>query len=127
METIKATQKKYGSRSMFVAIVVAMALIVIGEKAAGKGLVLGALFSVVNFIIIGQTIPQTLGHGKRVSIFISLISIMFRYALLAVPLIVAIKFDQFSLTTAIIGIFTVQLMILWDQLHLSIRQKRATS
>lgn len=126
METIKATQKKYSSKVMAIVIILAIVLIVMGEKAAGKGLVLGALFSVINFVLIGQTIPQALGHGKRASIFISLVSLILRYTILAVPLIVAIKFDQFSLPTVIIGIFTIQLMILWDHLHHSMIQKRAT-
>lgn len=112
---------------MFVAIVVAMALIVIGEKAAGKGLVLGALFSVINFVLMGQTIPQALGRGKRASILISLASLVLRYAILAIPLIAAIKFDQVSLITVIIGLFAIQLVILWDHIHLSLTQKHASS
>lgn len=112
---------------MFVAIVIAMVLIVMGEKAAGKGLVLGALFSVINFVLMGQTIPQALGRGKRASTLISLASLVLRYAILAIPLIAAVKFDQVSLTTVIIGLFAIQLVILWDHVHLSLTQKQASS
>jgi len=124
MEAIRQTQKKYGTRAMTVAIILAMILIILGEKTAGKGLVLGALFSVINFVLIGSTLPRTVGHGKRASTFISLVSLILRYTLLAVPLILAIKLDQFSLITVLIGIFMVQLMILMDHLPLPLRQNR---
>jgi len=124
MKTIRQTQKKYGTRAMAVAIILAMGLIIIGEKAAGKGLVLGALFSVINFVLIGQALPRTVGYGKRATIFISLVSMILRYALLAVPLILAIKLDQFNLITVLIGIFMVQLMILLDHLPIPLGQNR---
>ncbi|RTZ96397.1 MAG: hypothetical protein DSY90_10835 [Deltaproteobacteria bacterium] len=127
METIKQTQKKYGSRAMSLAIIVAMGLIVLGEKAAGKGLILGTLFSVVNFILIGATLPRTVGHKKRAAILISFVSLLLRYALLAIPIVLAIKLDQINIFTVIIGIFMIQLMILVDHLPLPLGQKRASS
>jgi hypothetical protein len=39
-------------------------------------------------------------------------SIIFRYLLLATPLIVAVKYEQFNLVAAILGIFMIQLVIL---------------
>lgn len=127
MESIRATQKKYGSRTIFVAIVIAMALIVAGEKAAGKGLILGALFSVINFVLMGQSIYRSMGHSKRTSTFRALFSIAWRYTILAVPVITAIKFEQFSLVTVIIGLFAIQVMILLDQIDLFKTHKRASS
>ncbi len=117
MESIRATQKKYGSRAMFAAIVIAMILIVIGEKAAGKGLVLGALFSVINFVLMGQSIYRFAGHSQRTSTFRALFSIAMRYVILAMPLIAAIKFEQLSIVTVIIGLFAIQVMILLDQIN----------
>ena len=72
---------------MVVAIVVAFVLILAGLKPAGKGLVLGTIFSVINFVLIGQTLPLKLSQTKRKTFVISLGSIFFRYALLATPLI----------------------------------------
>ena len=116
MESVSQTQKKYGSRAMVVAIVVAFILILAGLKPAGKGLVLGTIFSVINFVLIGHTIPLRLSQTKRKTLFISFGSILFRYALLAVPLILAIKFEQFHLPAAILGVFMIQLVILADHL-----------
>ncbi len=116
MESVSQTQKKYGSRAMVAAIVVAFILILAGLKPAGKGLVLGTIFSVINFVLIGQTIPFRLSQTKRKTLFISLGSIIFRYALMAIPLIVAVKFEQIDLPAAVLGIFMIQLVILADHL-----------
>ena len=116
MESVSQTQKKYGSRAMIVAIVIAFMLILIDLKPVGKGLVLGTIFSVINFVLIGQTLPMRLSKSKRGAFLISLTSIVFRYAILAIPLVVAVKFEQFELPAAILGIFMVQLTILAEGL-----------
>ena len=101
---------------MIVAIVIALMLILIDLKPVGKGLVLGTIFSVINFVLIGQTLPMRLSKSKRGAFLISLTSIVFRYAILAIPLVVAAKFEQFELAAAILGIFMVQLIILAEGL-----------
>ena len=116
MESVSQTQKKYGSRAMIVAIVIAFMLILIDLKPVAKGLVLGTIFSVINFVLIGQTLPMRLSKSKRGAFLISLTSIVFRYAILAIPLVVAVKFVQFELAAAILGIFMVQLIILAEGL-----------
>jgi hypothetical protein len=113
-ETLRQVQKKYCSRALLVAVVVGLTFILAGYKPIGKGLVLGALFSIVNFVLMGETLPLKIGMSKRKASLLSFISICFRYALLAVPLIAAVKMPQFDLTASVIGIFMVQLMILAD-------------
>ena len=127
MESVSQTQKKYGSRAMIVAIVIAFILILADLKPAGKGLVLGTIFSVINFVLIGQSLHLRLFQPKRATFLISLGSIFFRYALLAVPLIVAVKFEQFDLPAAIFGIFMIQVVILADYLMklVTSREKQA--
>jgi len=116
MEPVKQTQKKYGSRAMVVAIVAGFIFIMAGHKPIGKGLVLGAIFSVINFILIGQSLPMRLSHSKRKTFVLSLGSIVFRFALLALPLVLAIKYRQFNLPATIGGIFMIQVVILADYL-----------
>ncbi len=101
---------------MVIAVVVALILILAGLKPAGKGLILGTIFSVINFVLMGQMIPLRLAQTKRKAFLLSLGSIFFRYALLAAPLIISIKFDQFDLPAAIFGIFMIQFVILADYL-----------
>jgi hypothetical protein len=114
MESIRQTQKKYCSTAITVAIVAGLLFILANLSPVGKGLILGTVFSIVNFILIGETIPQKIGKSKNKNIFLSLVSILFRYIILAVPIILAIKFEQFNLFSAIVGIFMVQLVIIAD-------------
>lgn len=101
---------------MTAAIIAGLFLVLIGQQPIGKGLVLGAIFSVVNFVIMGETLPMRLAKSKRKTVTLALGSIMFRYVLLAIPLVVAIKFDQFNVFATILGIFMIQLVILGDHL-----------
>ena len=112
MESIRATQKKYGTRAMATAIVLSLLIIGAGQSALGKGLVLGTLFSVINFVLMGETLPHKLGRTGRKTFIFSIGSIFLRYILLAIPLIAAAKYEQFHLASTITGIFMVQLVIL---------------
>ncbi|MFO7554847.1 MAG: ATP synthase subunit I [Desulfobacterales bacterium] len=128
MESIRETQKKYCSRAITAAIFVGFFLIIAGQASVGKGLILGTIFSIINFIIMGETLPHRIGKSKNKTFFFSLLSIFFRYVLLAVPLIIAVKFDQYNLISVIVGIFMIQLFILADHVAIHInstRRKRA--
>jgi hypothetical protein len=116
MEAIKQTQKIITQRALWLSIIVGLAFILMGHKPVGKGLILGAIFSVLNFIFMAKSIGYKFGRSKRQIFSISLGSIIFRYILLAIPLITAVKFEQFNLVAAIVGIFMIQLVILADQL-----------
>ena len=114
MESIRQTQKKYCSTAIMVAIFAGLFFIAGDQSAVGKGLILGTVFSIVNFILIGEMIPHKIGKTKGKTFGLSLGSIFFRYFLMAVPIIMAVKLDQFHLVSVIAGIFMVQLMILGD-------------
>lgn len=128
MESIRETQKKYSTRAITAAIFIGFLFIIAGQKPVGKGLILGTIFSIINFIIMGETLPLRIGKSKNKTFLLSLVSIFLRYILLAVPLIVAVKFDQYNLISVIVGIFMIQLFILADHLAIHInatRKKRA--
>ena len=116
MGSIKHTQKKYGARAIWIAIAIGFCFILAGHKDVAKGLILGSVFSVINFILIGQTLPLRLGKSKRKTFLFSLGSILFRYVFLAIPIVVAVKFEQFDLVAAILGIFMIQVVILADHI-----------
>ena len=116
MEAIKDIQKKITQRALWLSIIVGLVFILMGHKPVGKGLILGAIFSVLNFIFMARSIGYKFGRSKRQIFSISLGSILFRYVLLAIPLIAAVKFEQFNLVAAIVGIFMIQLVILADHL-----------
>jgi hypothetical protein len=108
-EMIKA-QKKFCSWAMTSAIIVAFVFLILDEKAIAKGLVLGTLFSIVNFVLLGRSIPTILGQSVAKTRAIGLTSILSRYALLAVPLIVGVKSDTFNFIAVVVGIFAVQIV-----------------
>jgi len=65
MASIRETQKKYCSRALAAAIVIGLCLILLGMKPIAKGLILGSVFSIVNFILIGETLPMRMGRSGR--------------------------------------------------------------
>ena len=126
MKTVRETQKKYCSRAMMAAIFISLGFLLLGQKALSKGLILGAIFSVVNFVLMGETLPARIAKEKGKTFFISLGSIFFRYVLLAIPVVIAVKYDAYNLYTAVAGLFAVQFMILAEQVVkiLPIRRKQ---
>ena len=116
MDAIRETQKKYCSRAMLAAIFVGLVFILTGQSAVGKGLILGTFFSIINFILMGETLPLKAGKSRAKSFIHSLVSISFRFALMAIPLIIAIKSVKFHLFAVIGGIFMVQIIILADHI-----------
>jgi hypothetical protein len=124
---IRSTQARYGRRALVAAIICAVLMLLLGFKPMGKGLVLGTLFSIVNFILIGQALPHQLGHGKGKTIAIALCSLGGRFTLMAIPLIVAIKIDAINLPATIVGLFMVQIVILVEQSWQFYRTPRKSS
>lgn len=114
--SVRETEKRYGARAMTMAIIVAAIFILAGHKPIGKGVILGSLFSVVNFVLIGETLPMRHGKSQGKTFFLALSSIFFRYILIAVPLVLGIKLEQFDLLGTVFGIFSVQLMILSEHI-----------
>jgi hypothetical protein len=112
MGAVKQVQKKYASLALTLSIGAGLLFILMGHKPVGKGLILGAIFSVLNFILMGKSIALKFGRSKAKTFSISIGSIIFRYLLLAIPLIIATKYEQFNLVAAILGIFLIQLVIL---------------
>ena len=109
---------------MMTAIIIGLGFIMAGQKPTGKGLILGTVFSVMNFFLIGEILPMRIGKSRAKAFFFSLSSMLFRYVLLAVPLIVAAKFEQFNLFAAIAGIFMIQALILGEHVLKLIRTNR---
>lgn len=116
MEPIRQTEKKYCSRALLLAIIAGGTLMACGLTGMGKGLILGCLFSIVNFIALGGTIPMRIGKARRTVLAIAAGSLVGRLFLMAVPMVIALKTTEFHLATTVIGLFLVQLTLLADYL-----------
>jgi len=124
MESLRQTQKKYCSRAITAAIFIGLFLILAGQKPVGKGLILGTVFSIVNFILMAQMLPHRMGKSKNKTFFLSFGSMFLRYFILAVPLVIAIKLDQYNFISVVFGIFMIQFIILADHLFSLIASRR---
>jgi len=116
MGALKQTQKKYTAKTLALAGIIALFFILIDQKPVAKGLIMGAFFSAINFILMGKTLTLKFGKSKRKTFSIAMGSIILRYLLLAIPLIAALKFEQLNLVAVIIGIFMIQFVILVEHL-----------
>lgn len=115
METETAvldTQKKYGSRALMLSIGAALLFLVTGHDAICRGLVLGGLFSAINFALMGQLLQYRMSDNRKANTRRSLLSLLLRYLLLAIPLIISVRSDRFSFPATAVGIFAVQLVIM---------------
>ncbi len=79
-----------------------------------KGFALGSLFSVLNFALLRYGIRQRLGQSGKVAKVKGFAFILVRYAVLALPLLVAFKKrEAFNLPATIAGLFCIQSSILF--------------
>ena len=107
---------------MMASIFVGLLFIVLGQKPLAKGLILGSMFSVLNFVLMGEILPLIVGPSRKRSSFMSFASIIIRHGLLAVPLILALKMESLDFTATVFGLFMVQFMIMGDHLIKRFRQ-----
>ena len=124
MEASRELQKKYGARVMFIAIVVWIVFYILALRPIGDGFLLGSLFSVINFALLGEALAKRLnltGRKLKLNIYSSLAA---RFILLAVPVYLGIKFDKFNLTAVLIGLFMIQIMILAQHFLMALFPKR---
>ena len=97
---------------MIVSLALAGILILFGYKPIAKGLVLGTFFSILNFILMGLTLPMKLNANRKKTFLVSLGSIWFRYGIMAIPLAIALYSESFEFFSAAAGLFMIQFVIL---------------
>jgi hypothetical protein len=110
--TVLDLQKKYGSRALVLAIGAGLLFLALGQKEVCRGLVLGGVFSVVNFAFMGQALRFRLNGNRKAAVRRALFSLLLRYALLAIPLVLAVASDRFNFPATAAGLFMVPLVIM---------------
>ncbi len=116
MEAVKPFQKRYCGGALSLAVVLALVAYLAGWPAVTRGLLLGALFSALNFALLGQTMTRKLTGSHRRPPLIALAAQLGRYLLWGVPVIVAIKTPLVDLPAAIAGLFMVPVCIIADSI-----------
>ncbi len=88
--------------------------ILLNANAVAKGLLLGTLFSIANFLLLSMSIPMTLGKARVRAGLIALGSLLLRYGLLSIPMIVGLKYAAFSFVAVVAGIFSIQIITMFE-------------
>ena len=114
MEEIREIQWRYCSHALWIAVFAAIICILLGQKTIAKGLLLGAVFSTVNFTIMAKLTSLKLGKSRRKAGFFAFISIFLRLGILTIPLVFSIKTASINFFAVVTGLFFVQLMIMLD-------------
>ncbi len=117
MESLRQTQKRYCSRAMIAAIFIGIALMLLGFIPIAKGLIIGAIFSTINFVIMGETLASRLNKSRKKSTFAALGSISVRFAIMAIPIVIAIRSDKFNIFAVFAGLFAVQAIIMSEHIY----------
>lgn len=121
-QSLRQVQYRYGVMVLWIAAAMAAVLIAAGMRSLGKGLVLGVLFSLINFWAMAFILPMQFNPRRSKSTIFSMGSILLRFGLMTVPIIMALKSPQFALSTVVIGLFGVQIAILGDHLWARLRE-----
>ncbi len=111
-DEIRQVRNKYGSRALIAAIIIAVIFIGFDKKPVAKGLILGTLFSILNFVAMAQMLPMRLGKERRKTFWFSFGGIWLRYILMGVPVFLALKFETFNFFSTAAGLFMVQVVII---------------
>lgn len=120
-QSLRQVQHRYCTIALLITVAVGAGLLGLGFPTYGKGLILGAVFSVINFIAMAVLLPLQFHPDRKKGTVLSFLSILLRYCLMAGPLVAAIKLPQFALSTVVVGLFMVQIAILGDQLWIRLR------
>lgn len=114
MKTVRHLQRRYCGSALAAAILIGLGAYAAGWPALTRGLVLGSLFSALNFALLGQTVSQKLSRGQRPGPLLSLAAQLGRYLLWAVPVVIAVKLPAVDLPAAVVGLFMVPVCIMVD-------------
>jgi hypothetical protein len=123
---VQELQKRICSWALSGALILAVLFLILGEKTVAKGLVLGTCFSIVNFVLLGKSIPMMLGQSRARANAIGFGSMLARYGVLAIPIVIAVRWASFDLVAVVIGVFSVQIMILLDHFVIKRLQRSFT-
>ena len=114
---VRDMQKSYGSKAMVLAIGVSLFFLLLGHKSVCRGVVLGALFSTINFVLMASSFHLKIRPDRKKASLAAFYNILLRYVFMAIPLFIAIKFPRFNLVATIVGLFMVQLIILTEHIY----------
>lgn len=118
-EGVDRFQRRICFWAMTCALVLAFIFLFFHERSIAKGVVLGTCFSIINFFLMGKSIPRILGRSRTKANVMGFMSILLRYCFLAIPLVIGMKYASFNFVAVVVGVFAIQIVMLVD--HLAIK------
>lgn len=127
MSAHREATRRYCTRALAAAVAIGAVLILAGFPPAGKGLIAGALASVVNFLLIAALLPRRIGKSRRAASLHAFWGLALRLCLMAAPLALALQTGRLHPAAVAAGLFAVQLAILGEHLWHAIAAPRGTA
>lgn len=112
MDSAQPNSRRYCSQAMLIALAVTLGSLLVGAKPFGKGFVLAAIFSVINFRLLLLLAPRKISRSTVKNGLRAMASLTLRLVLLAVPLIVAARNPSLNFVATALGLFAVQYAIM---------------
>jgi len=97
-------------KTLFLALAAACICLAFNQKAAAKGIALGSVFGVADFKLMALLLPRRLVRQSRSSVYFGLIC---RFALLSIPLILAIKLPSFNFAATVVGLLLMKAAVFY--------------
>ena len=110
-------------RALFLILVAAVILLVTVSKPAARGLVLGGLFSALNFYVMSQVLGGRVRKTGWAGRSFGFVWILARMLIMALPLVAALKMDFFNLAATAAGLFAIQASLLLEPLLSRIKRR----
>ena len=96
-------------QTLWLTIVISLAALVLGHKTVTKGIILGGLFSVLDFKLMAMSLPKSLQSASKAKLTVNRLG---RLLIMAIPLVAAYKFPAYlNFIAAAIGLFLVKVTI----------------
>ncbi len=113
LEEVKEDYVRFQNRiikqTLWLTILISLSALVLGYRTVTKGIILGGLFSVLDFKLMARSLPGTLQSSSRARLTVNRLG---RLLIMAVPLVVAYKFPAYiNFIAAAIGLFLVKITI----------------
>jgi hypothetical protein len=114
MEAIKHFQRRYCGGALTAAILIGLGVYMAGWPTVTRGILLGSLFSCLNFVLLGQSLTRKLLDNHRRGALLTFAAQLGRYLLWAVPVVIAVKWAAVDLPSTVAGLFMVPAGIVLD-------------
>lgn len=114
MKTIDDLQRRHCSRALAAAVSLGLLACLAGWPTVTRGLLLGGLFSALNFVLLGKILARRLVAGPHGATIGNRLARVARYLLWGIPAVLAVKLPAVDLPATVAGMFTVQASLLLD-------------